>query len=131
MAMTLDDVYKKVQKVLGDSLGVDEDEVTPEARLTEDLGAESIDYLDIAFRLEQVFGITIDASELVMTNVVSNPTYVRDGRFTDAGLEELRLRFPHLDLKKLDESRSIGDLMNVFTVETLVRFVWTKLAACP
>ena len=54
--MTRDEIQKKVQDILADSLGVDEDEVTPQAVLRDDLGAESIDYLDIQFRLEKAFG---------------------------------------------------------------------------
>ena len=53
--MSRDDIFEKIQEVLDDALGVDEDEVTPEASLTADLGAESIDFLDIVFRLEKSF----------------------------------------------------------------------------
>jgi acyl carrier protein len=130
MDMTQDGVYRTIQKVVCDSLGVEESLVSPNARLTEDLGAESIDYLDIAFRLEKAFGITIAARELVLSNVVSDPTYVQNNRITDAGINELRLRFPHLDLEELARTRDLTNLLNVFTVDTLARFVRAKLARC-
>ena len=57
--MTRDEIFKNIQEILVDALGVDEEEVTPTARLQADLGAESIDYLDISFKIEQVFGIKI------------------------------------------------------------------------
>ena len=53
--VTRDEIYKKVKDVLVDALGVDEEEVTPQATLRGDLGAESIDFLDIVFRLEKAF----------------------------------------------------------------------------
>ena len=55
MAISRDEIFKKVQDVLVNALGVDEEEVTPEATLRGDLGAESIDFLDISFRLEKAF----------------------------------------------------------------------------
>ncbi|MEX2673259.1 MAG: acyl carrier protein, partial [Phycisphaeraceae bacterium] len=64
MAMTQDEVFEKVQEVLVDALGVDDDEVVADATLTGDLGAESIDFLDIVFRLEKAFDIKISQGEL-------------------------------------------------------------------
>jgi len=51
--MNRDEIFSKIQDVLEDALGVDQDEVTPDAKLVDDLGAESIDFLDITFKLEQ------------------------------------------------------------------------------
>jgi len=130
MVMKQDEVYRRIQTVVGDSLGVDENLVTIDARLAEDLGAESIDYLDIAFHLEKAFGITIAASELMLTNVASDPTYVQGDRITDAGIEEIRSRLPHLSFDELEQHRDLTDLMNIFTVDTLARFVMAKLADC-
>ena len=53
MAMSRDEIFQKVQEVLVDALGVDDDEISAEATLMGDLGAESIDFLDIVFRLEK------------------------------------------------------------------------------
>jgi acyl carrier protein len=107
-------------------LGVDQEEVTPEARLTADLGAESIDYLDIAFQLQNAFGFQIGPNELIMGNITDDK-YVQDGKITDAGMEELRRRLPHVRLDALEESRDANDFLNVFTVDSLVRFVQAKL----
>jgi len=90
--MTHDEVYDKVQEVLIDALGVDEEEVTPEATLVGDLGAESIDFLDIVFRLEKAFDIKIDQAELFPDKVLEDPTYVREGKITETGMEELKKR---------------------------------------
>jgi acyl carrier protein len=125
--MTQDEVFAKVRQVLVDALGVDEEEVKPQARLVADLGAESIDFLDIVFRLEKAFGIKIQQSELFPDNVLNDPRYVVNGKVTDAGMQELRQRLPHSDLDAFDKSRSVQDFSNVFTTDAIVKFVQAKL----
>jgi len=125
--MNHDEVFAKVREVLEEALGVDEDEVTPQATLVGDLGAESIDFLDIVFRLEKAFGIKIQQSELFPDNVLTDTTYVQDGKVTDAGMEELRKRMPHANLDDFDQSRDVEDFSSVFTVDAVVKFVQSKL----
>ncbi|MDX1681783.1 MAG: phosphopantetheine-binding protein [Phycisphaeraceae bacterium] len=125
--MNEDEVFSKIQEVLEDALGVDEDEVTRDAKLDEDLGAESIDYLDIVFRLEKEFGVKLEQSELFPDNVLNDPKYVSDGKVTDEGMEELRQRMPHADLSDFDEDRDVENFSDVFTVDTLVKFMQAKL----
>ena len=129
MIITESEVYRKIQKIVAEALGVEEEEVTPEARLTDDLGAESIDYLDIAFRMEKAFGIEIRANEMLMGDFLTGQ-YVQDGKVTDAGIEELRKRLPHVNLDVLERSRDVGDFRSVFTVDALVRFAEAKLGGC-
>ena len=130
MTMTQDDVFSKVREVLKDALGVDDEEVAPDAKLTEDLGAESIDFLDIAFRLEKAFNIKIEQGEMLPENVLNDSRYVLDGRVTDEGMAELRRRMPHANLDEFEESgRKVEDFPSVFTVDAVVKFVQTKLAA--
>ncbi len=128
MAQSEQDIYTKIQGILEDALGVDKDEVTLEARLGPDLGAESIDYLDISFRLEKAFGIKIEQSEMFPDNVLSDPQYVQDGKVTDNGMAELRKRLPHANLDEFDATRKVEDFANVFTVDSLVKFVQSKVA---
>ncbi len=128
MAMSQDEVFSKVQEVLVEALGVDEDEVTPEAKLVEDLGAESIDFLDISFRLEKTFSIKIDQSELFPDDVLSNPDFVQDGKVSERGMQELKAKLPHADMGEFEKSRSVTDFANIFTVNAIVRFVMAKLA---
>jgi acyl carrier protein len=126
--LTRDEVLEKVKTVLVDALGVDEEEVTPEATLVGDLGAESIDFLDIVFRLEKAFGIKIPQSELFPENVLNDAKYVQAGKVTDAGMEELRRRMPHSDLTHFEQDRRVSEFSNVFTVDAIVKFVQGKLA---
>ena len=129
MAMSQDEIFAAVQEVLVDALAVDDDEVTTDAKLVQDLGAESIDFLDITFRLEKAFGIKIEQGEMFPENVLSDPTYVADGKVTDEGMALLRQRLPYADLDGFDASRNVDEFSNVFTVQTLVDFVTTKLEA--
>ncbi len=126
--MTRDEIYAKVRDVLVDALAVDEEEVRPEATLTGDLGAESIDFLDIVFKLEQAFGIKIAQGELFPENVQQNPEFVQNGKITPKGIVALKARLPHADFSKLEQDPQIGKVAEIFTVEALVRFVETKLA---
>jgi len=125
--MTADEVFGKVREVLEEALGVDEDEVTAQATLVGDLGAESIDFLDIVFRLEKAFTIKIDQSELFPDNVLNDPKYVQDGKVTDAGMAELLSRLPHAELDAFDQSRDVEGFSNVFTVDAVVKFVQNRL----
>ncbi len=127
--MTRDEIFGKVREVLVEALGVDDDEVTPEASLTADLGAESIDFLDIVFQLEQAFGFKIQQGELFPENVTQDPDYVQDGKVTSKGLAALKERLPHIDFAKLEADPQVNKVAEVFTVEALVNFCERKLAA--
>src|SRR5215467_3124842 len=93
-----EEIFSKVQTALVDALGVDEDEVTPDATLVGDLGAESIDFLDIVFRLEKAFDIKIPRGELFPEDILTNGQYVQNGKVNAEGLEQLRKRMPFADL---------------------------------
>ncbi len=127
--MTHDEVFEKVRDVLVDALAVDDDEVQPEATLTSDLGAESIDFLDIVFKIEQVFGFKIEQGELFPDNVMQDPEYVQDGKVTDAGMAALKERLPHADFSKLDANPDVNKVGEIFTVDALVKFVERKLGS--
>lgn len=126
--MTRDDIHSKIRDVLVDALAVDEDEVTPEARLTKDLGAESIDFLDIVFKLEQAFSIKIAQGELFPENMAQDSRYVREGKVTPEGLTALRSRMPHVDFTGFEADPQLIKVAELFTVEALVKFVEKKLA---
>jgi acyl carrier protein len=127
--MNRDDIFEKIQEVLDDALGVDEDEVTPNASLTADLGAESIDFLDIIFRLEKTFDFKISQGELFPENLTENPDWVSDGSLTDAGLAMLKERMAHVDFTAIEDGdRNISKIGDLITVNSLVNFVEIKLA---
>jgi len=131
MAFSQEEIYSKVQGVLVDALGVDEDEVTPTASLRADLGAESIDFLDITFRLEKAFTsdptkpFKIPRGDLFPEEL--DPAFVQDGKLTDAGLAEVRKRLPHADLSQLETSRDTALVPNLFAVQDIVDYIKRKV----
>jgi acyl carrier protein len=127
MAMTQEEVFNKVKDVLTTALAVDDNEVTPEARLSEDLGAESIDYLDISFQLEKTFGIKIPKGELFPENIFTNPEFVQNGKMTPKGIAELKTRMPFADISKFEQDPDINKFRDIFTVDALVKYVMTKV----
>jgi acyl carrier protein len=130
MAVSRDKIFQQVQGVLVDALGADDNEVTPQATLMGDLGAESIDFLDIVFRLEKTFGIKIPREELFPAEtLMNNPQLVSNGKLTKAGLAELRNKIPHTDIAAFENDPDINKLGNLFTVNAIVNYVERKLNA--
>jgi acyl carrier protein len=128
MAMSHNEVFQKVQEVLVDALGVDEEEVTPEATLMGDLGAESIDFLDIVFRLEKTFGLKVPREELFPAEeLLNNPEFVSNGKLTAKGLNELRTKVPHTDLTGFEDDPDINKLADLFTVTAIVKYIEGRL----
>jgi acyl carrier protein len=127
-----EEIYGKVTRVLVESLNVDDDEVTPTATLRGDLGAESIDFLDIVFRLEREFDLKILRGELFPDSIFQgDPDFVQDGRVTEKGIAELRSRLPFADLSRFEQAPQIGNVMDVFTVDLLARYLRWKLGEKP
>src|SRR6187200_3396865 len=94
-----DEIYSKVSATLVEALNVEETDIKPESTLQGDLGAESIDFLDIVFRLEREFGIKIPRGELFPESIFQgDPEMVQDGKLTSKGLSELKTRMPYADL---------------------------------
>lgn len=127
--MTRDDIFGKVRDVLVDALAVDDDEVTPTASLVADLGAESIDFLDIVFQLEKTFNVKIAQGELFPegANITQDPRFVTDGRVTPDGIAQLQAKLPHVDFSGFAKDPQIAKVINVFTVQTIVNFMARKL----
>lgn len=125
---TQDEIFKAVQGTLEDALGVDEDEVTMEATLSGDLGAESIDFLDILFRLEKAFDIKIPRGELFPENLsASDASFMQDGKVTEKGIAQLREQMPHADIDKFAEDPTVDNIQDLFTVKMVVNFLDNKL----
>ena len=123
-----EEVFEKVRESLVDALGVDDDEVTAEATLVGDLGAESIDFLDIVFRMEKSFGIKIPREELFPAEgLMSNNEFVSNGKITEKGLAELKAQMPHTDFASFEANPEVSKIPDLFTVDALVNFIEAKL----
>ncbi len=124
---TQEEIFDKVREALVDALGVDDDEVTADATLRGDLDAESIDFLDIVFRLEKAFDIKIERGELIPMDVLENTEYVSDGKVNAAGLAKLKERMPFADLTKFEANPNVTNLGDQLTVQDMCNFVEYKL----
>ena len=125
---TKEEVYEKIKVALTDALGVDEEDITPKATLVGDLGAESIDFLDIVFRLEREFGIKIPRGELFPESIFQgDPEFVQDGKITTKGLTELRTKMPYADLTKFETHPDFDGLRDLFTVDLISRYIQAKV----
>jgi acyl carrier protein len=129
--LTPDEIYGKVSRVVSESLNVDESDFSLTAKLQEDLGAESIDFLDIVFRLEREFSVRIPRGELFPESVFQGDRdFVRDGRVTEQGMAELRSRMPYADLSAFSLDRRLTAVQELFTVGLIVRYMAWKLGQC-
>jgi acyl carrier protein len=126
---TQDEIFSKVSATLVEALNVDEDDIKPTSTLQGDLGAESIDFLDIVFRLEREFGIKIPRGELFPESIFNgDPEYVQNGKVTEQGLSELRARMPFADLSKFEKDPDVSAISDLFTVDMIARYIEGKLA---
>jgi|SRR5258708_31069741 len=125
---TQEEIYSKVSATLVEALNVDEDEIQPTSTLQGDLGAESIDFLDIVFRLEREFAIKIPRGELFPEAIFQgDPEFVENGKVTDKGLKELREKMPFADLGKFEKNPEVTAISDLFTVNMITRYVQGKL----
>ena len=122
------EIFAKVKEALIDALGVDDDEVTETATMVGDLGAESIDFLDIVFKLEKSFDISIPREELFPDDILTNADYVADGKLTPDGVAKLKERMAFADLTKFEADPQVQNFGNLLTVKDLCSYVATKKA---
>ena len=123
---TSDEIFDSVKEILIDALACDDDEVSTSATLVGDLGAESIDFLDIVFNLEQNFSIEIPRSELFPEDILTNDEFVADGNVTEAGLAALGERMPFIDLSTFSSNPRVRDFGNLMTVGDLCKYIEGK-----
>ncbi len=130
--MADNDIYTAVQEAVAEALGLDEDEVTPDATLLDDLGAESIDLLDILFRLERSVGVKIQAADLadyVQGGIPDDEFGDENEIITPKGMEQLKKVMPQLADADLDGKLEADQVMSHFTVQNLVDMVRARAAS--
>jgi acyl carrier protein len=124
-----DAVYEKVVEEFCEALGLDEDEIEPDSTVIEDLGAESLDFLDIAFRLERAFGIKVPRGEIQRSaEATAGEEFEVEGKLTAAGAEALRKAMPEVDPDQIEEGFPVRDIPQLFTVRTFHSMVLKLLA---
>jgi acyl carrier protein len=125
-----DEIFSKVQACVADSLALDPEEVRPESRLFEDLGANSLDFIDILFMLEKEFRISVQETELnVLTRLdFSSPQVMKDGHLTRETVAELETWLPSLATLPDRDRVTPKDLFSQVTIETMCAILERRLA---
>jgi acyl carrier protein len=130
--LTQEQIYDNVSATLVETLNVEAEDIWPTSTLQGDLGAESIDFLDLTFRLEREFGIKIPRGELFPESIFQgDPEFVQDGKVTARGLAELRQRMPFADLGRFEQDPEVRHIGDLFTVALVTRYIEAKLEAGP
>ena len=122
-------VLQEVTRCLVAALGVEEEQVHFESSLIKDLGAESIDFLDIIFRLEKTFNIKVPRGDLFPENIFTNSEFVKEGCVTPAGIQELKRRNPYGDFSKFETDPQVSKLSDTFTVGMITNYICDKVTA--
>ena len=125
--MNESEIIKSVTALVSQALKVDEAKIHLESSLIGDLGAESIDFLDIVFRLEKTFKIKIPKGELFPEKILTDARFVKAGLVTEAGIKELKARMPNLNWDEFAKNPVVSNLGNLFTVGMVVDYLAEKL----
>lgn len=123
-----DEIFVKLQEVLTSALGVEPQDVRRDSSLTRDLGAESIDFIDIIFRLEKAFDIKIPSGELFPGNILNDERFVKEGSVTPEGLAELKTKVPYLDIEQFSKDPQVAKLADFFTVQMMILYLQDRLS---
>ena len=123
-----DEIARSVKAIVSQALRVDEHKIDLNASLIKDLGAESIDFLDIVFRLEKEFKIKIPKGELFPEKLLTDTRFVKNGHITETGVEELKKKIPTADWGAFSQNPLVANLGDVFTVGMIVDYLSEKLA---
>lgn len=132
MAITRDEIHSAVQEAVVGALGVGEDEVTPAATLLGELGAESIDLLDILFRLERKLGVKIQAADLaahVQGGIPDEEFGDENEIITPVGLAQLKKVMPQINTDELAGKLKADQVLSLFTVQNMEDMVAQRAGA--
>ncbi len=121
--MNEEEILLSVRKCIGDALELDMDEVEPDCSIMGELGAESIDLLDITFRVEKAFGIRIPRKATEKTAKNASATWMKKGLLTDEAKQSLREAMPEVPKERFDGDLKPRDISALFTPRTFVRLV--------
>ncbi len=127
--MNREEIYRAMRSLVADSLALKEDEIQPQCRLTDDLGADSLDFIDIIFGIEKKFGIKLRDGELdfILRLDFSSPQVMRQGYLTLETIERLKKQLPALEQVQDPAKVTPAQLFSLITIETLCIMVEEEL----
>ena len=127
---TPDDVFTRVRALIADSLALQEAGITPQSCLIDDLGADSLDFVDLTFAIEKAFGVKLREAELnFLTRLdFSSPAVMQGGYLTRDTIASIRPLLPALDRAPDPDRVTPGELFSLLTVETLCLMIQRRLS---
>ena len=129
--MDIANIYPKVREIIADVLVIDEDKISLSSRLIGDLGAESIDFLDLVFQLEKGFGIKIPRGQLEKNarGALAEQDFEQNGVLTAQGLQALKAYLTEVPEASFKDALKVNEIPMLFTVETFCKLVASALHA--
>ncbi len=127
MADAANDIFEKIKDCIAKALQISAGDIQVDSKLIADLGAESIDFLDIVFRLEKAFAIKIPRDDLFPEKVLTDPRYVKDGRITVEGLAVLKEKLPSVAFDSFEKDPVVSKLPDLFTVRMIVDYITRRM----
>ena len=127
MMQEKDEILKNVKSIISQALKVEESKIHLNSSLIKDLGAESIDFLDIVFRLEKTFKIKIPKGELFPEKILTDARFVKNGQVTPAGIDELKSKMSNVNWAEFAKNPQVSNLGNLFTVGMIADYLAGKL----
>jgi len=123
--MNVESVYPKVQAIIADVLVLDEEEVSLNSRLIADLGAESIDFLDLIFQLEKEFSIKIPRGQLEQNarGSLAEDEFENNGVLTEKGMDAIKNYLSEVPAEHFTSAMKVNEIPTLFTVETFCKLV--------
>ena len=118
-------VFPKLAETMAEALGCDEEDITLTASLIDDLDAESIDFLDIVFRLEKTFKVKIPRGKILEDSrgSLSESEFEQNGVVTPAGLDQLKSYLSEVPAERFKSPLNVADIPRLFTPETFLKLV--------
>ena len=118
-------IFPKVAEIMADALGCDVEQVKPDSSLIDDLGGESIDFLDLVFRLERAFKVKIPRGKIVeeARGSLSEAEFEKGGILTDAGYEQLKSFLVEVPADRFKKPFKTAEIPRLFTAETFCKMV--------
>ena len=123
--MDTSSVYPKIKVIVADVLAIDESEVRPEGSLIDDYGGESIDFLDLVFRLEREFKVKIPRGQIEKEarGALDDTEFAENGRLTEKGMVRLKEYLSEVPQDRFRNGMSVAEIPTLFTVETFCKLV--------
>lgn len=129
--MNREEIDAIVRDVVCDTLGVDEEDVKPESKVVEDLGAESIDFLDLIFRLENEFDMHVARQELYPEDILANIEFAKDGKLNPAGVSKLKERMPFIDFTEFEKNPQLSRFSELIDVSAMGDYIAWRIGSSP